>query len=192
MNGNRSSLVWTMPDEQAPGMLALEEADFLARLAQRFGDRVGSFLKCGTRNAYPLSITTIEKPVSDRVVLVGNSAHTLHPVAGQGFNLGLRDVAQLAELLHEAALAGRDPGAPGLLSQYAAMRGPDTRRMERFTDGLVRIFSSDFFPLACARGLGLVAVDLLPPLKRGLVRMTMGLAGRRSRLALGLPLQETP
>jgi len=119
-------------------------------------------------------------------VLIGNAAHTVHPVAGQGFNLGLRDVAVLAEVLHAAARDGEDPGALHVLQRHTGRRARDVYAISTFTNSLVRVFSNDFGPLAFARNAGLIAVDLFPPAKRALLRLSMGLAGRLPRLVRGL------
>jgi 2-octaprenyl-6-methoxyphenol hydroxylase len=168
--------------------LAQEDAQFLEALQERFGTRLGRFLKVGKRSAYPLSLTKVSEHVRPRLVLSGNAAHTVHPVAGQGFNLGLRDVGVLAQVLSDAQRAGHDLGAPAVLASYAAWRTRDNLAVTMFTDGLVRIFSNDLMPLSFVRNLGLVAVDLFPPAKRALLRLSMGLAGRLPRLARGLPL----
>ncbi len=118
---------------------------------------------------------------------MGNAAQTLHPVAAQGFNLGLRDVAALAETLFEARRRGEDPGSEPVLARYADWRAADIRRTGRMTHGLVRLFDRDLAPLTHARGLGLLALDLMPGAKRAFARRAMGLAGRVSRLARGLP-----
>lgn len=188
MRDNRCSLVWTVRAERCEGILALPEREFLAALQARFGNRLGRLLRAGARSAYPLALVRAERYVGERLALIGNAAHTLHPVAGQGFNLGLRDVAVLAELISDACAQGRDPGAPQVLERYERWRTGDQRRAIALTDGLIRIFSSDFPPLVAARNLGMVALDLLPPLKGAMMRQTMGLAGRLPRLARGLPL----
>ncbi|MEJ2346828.1 MAG: 2-octaprenyl-6-methoxyphenyl hydroxylase [Gammaproteobacteria bacterium] len=187
--GGRLSLVWTVRSERAEEVLALEDEAFLAALQDRFGQRLGALVRAGVRHAYPLSLLRVKEHVRPRVALIGNAAHTLHPVAGQGFNLGIRDVAALAELLAEAAGAGADPGSPALLQRYASWRNRDHRRVAAFTDGLARVFANPLAPVALARDLGLVAVDLLPSLKHFLARRTMGLAGRLPRLGRGLPLR---
>jgi len=150
---------------------------------------LGTFSRVGRRAAYPLFLTRVKEHVRTRLALIGNAAHTVHPVAGQGFNLGLRDVAALAEVLVQAEHAGEDIGALAVLHRYARWRMRDNRVIATFTDVLVKLFSTNFPPLAFARNAGLVAVDLLPPVKRGLMRITSGLAGRLPRLARGLPLR---
>jgi 2-octaprenyl-6-methoxyphenol hydroxylase len=188
MSENRCAVVWSLPADQVETLLALDEAQFLAALQERFGMRLGRFLKVGKRSAYPLTLTKVSEHIRPRLVLIGNAAHTVHPVAGQGFNLGLRDVAALAQVLSEAQRAGRDLGEHAVLENYAAWRQRDNLAISTFTDGLVRIFSNDLPPLSLLRNLGLVSVDLFPPAKRALLRLSMGLAGRLPRLARGLPL----
>ncbi len=182
----RSAVVWTLANEDARGALALDDGAFLAGLQRAFGLRLGRFTRVGRRQAYPLALTTAESLVAPRAAVIGNAAQSLHPVAGQGFNLALRDVAVLAELLAE----GGDPGATGLLARYAEWRAPDREAVVRFTDMLVRGFGLPLGPLGRARGQGLVLFDLLRPVKREFARRTMGLAGRQPRLVRGLPLAE--
>jgi len=145
-------------------------------------------LKVGNRQAYPLNLVRARESVRPRLALIGNAAHSLHPVAGQGFNLGLRDVAALADVLVEALHDGVDLGNLAVLQRYAAARRRDQHGVIAFTDGLARIFANPLAPVALARNLGLIAVDLLPPCKHFLTRRTMGLAGRLPRLARGLSL----
>lgn len=185
---NRMAVVWTVYSKDVDGLMALNDAEFLQGLQTRFGARLGQLTKLGKRQAHALALTHAAEHVRPRLALVGNAAHTVHPVAGQGFNLGLRDVAALAELLVQTARAGGDIGALSVLKEFATWRQPDDRAVMRFTNGLVGIFSNDFAPLALARGLGLVLVDLAPPLKRALLRRTMGLSGRLPRLARGLSI----
>jgi 2-octaprenyl-6-methoxyphenol hydroxylase len=130
----------------------------------------------------------VAEQVRARLALIGNAAHGVHPVAGQGFNLGLRDVAALAETLVNAQRAGDDIGALAVLERYRAWRHRDNRVTQGFTNSLIHVFSNDFLPLAVARDLGLVAVDLMPGVKRRFIRLTSGLAGRLPRLARGLSL----
>ena len=185
---NRMAVVWSAHSQDADRLLALSDAEFLQGLQARFGNRLGCLTTLGKRHAYPLALTEASEHVRPRLALVGNAAHTVHPVAGQGFNLGLRDVAALAEIMVQTARTGGDIGALSVLNEFAAWRRNDDRAVMRFTNGLVRIFSNDFTPLALARGLGLVLVDLAPPVKRALLRRTMGLSGRLPRLARGLAI----
>jgi 2-octaprenyl-6-methoxyphenol hydroxylase len=188
MSEGRCALIWTLPPEQADAVLGLDAATFLAAAQERFGGRLGRFLRVGRRNAYPLTFRRAREQAGHRAVVIGNAAHTLHPVAGQGFNLGLRDAAALAQVLVEALRTGADPGAPEVLSAYARWREPDQSQVALFTDSMVRVFSSHSALFALARNAGLLALDLLPGLKAGLAHRAMGLAGRQPRLALGLPL----
>lgn len=185
---NRYGLVWTVPQNQTDEMLAMDDEQFQAELASRFGERAGHFVRVGQRAAYPLGLTQISEHVRQRLAFIGNAAHTLHPVAGQGFNLGLRDVAALAQVIKDALAKGRDPGELEVLQTYASWRKRDHIQTAMFTDGLVRIFSTDFLPLVLARNAGLVAMELFAPLRKRLGRHAMGYIGRASMLARGLGL----
>ena len=182
------ALVWTVRTEQADEIMALQDAEFLSRLQQRFGYRLGRFEKIGERHAYPLQLLRAKQSVHERLALIGNAVHTLHPIAGQGFNLGLRDVAALSEVVMDAFRAGNDIGDAPVLQRYADWRSADQRRVAVFTDSMVRIFSQPFAPLAWARDAGMLALDLCPPAKRWFGRLTMGRAGRLPRLARGVEL----
>ncbi len=186
----RSAVVWTLAPESARRALALDDRGFLAGLQEAFGLRLGRFTRVGRRQCYPLALTLADRLTAPRAVILGNAAQALHPVAGQGFNLALRDVAMLAELV--AGREGEDPGADPLLEQYASWRAPDRRAVIRFTDSLVRGFGLPFAPMRPMRGGGLLLFDLLRPVKREFARRTMGLAGRQPRLVRGLPLQDAP
>jgi 2-octaprenyl-6-methoxyphenol hydroxylase len=188
MTQGRCSVVWTVRPPEAEHLLALTDAEFLGALQDRFGERLGVFRQVGRRNAYPLSMARVHPTVVERAALIGNAAHALHPVAGQGFNLGLRDVATLAQILAEAARDGDDIGSERVLGRYARWRRRDNQAMTAFTDGLVRLFSNDLAPIAAVRDLGLLAVDLFPPAKRALLRLTTGMWGRQPRLGRGLEL----
>lgn len=188
MSEGRCSLVWTVPATAGESMVHKSDTQFLDALQARFGRRLGRLERVGKRAAYPLALVRAHRHTATRLALIGNAAHSLHPVAGQGFNLGLRDVAVLVEALIQAVEEGRDPGSREVLHRYEHGRRRDQRRVSALTDGLVRVFSNDFTPLVLARNAGMVAVDLMPPLKRALMRQTMGLAGRLPRLARGLSL----
>jgi len=188
MLGNHCALVWTVRSQQAQEIMELGDAEFLARLQQRFGNRLGRFLKVGERHAYRLQLLRARESIRPRLALIGNAVHTLHPVAGQGFNLGLRDVAALAEVVIDAQRAGTDIGCSTVLEQYADWRQADQRRVVAFTDSMVRIFSQPLPPVAWLRDAGMLALDLCPPAKRWFGRMTMGRSGRLPRLARGLEL----
>lgn len=175
LHGHRWSLVWTVRTAQAEPLLALDDAEFLQALQPAFGYRAGRFLRVGARSAYPLALRFVRKAVHGRVAFIGNAAHTLHPVAGQGFNLGLRDVAALAKTLAAALAQDLDIGSADVLKTYARWRRPDYLRTALFTDGLIRSFSNNQPPLRLARNLGLLALNALPFARRSLARQAMGL-----------------
>lgn len=174
----RGSVVWTLRHPDAEEVLGLPDELFLEKLQASFGHWLGRLSLASSRQAFPLKLIQAERMTDQRVVLIGNAVHQLHPVAGQGFNLGLRDAAQLAEALIARTEFGEDIGDPAFLSGYAAARKSDLDRVIFFTDSLVRIFSTDFPPLALARNLGLLALDLWPGAKKLLARHAMGLGQR--------------
>ncbi len=179
------TIVWARSPSQAEEALRLDEPSFLNELQRHFGWRAGRFARAGRRAAYPLQLSRAAALVGSRAVLIGNAAQALHPVAGQGFNLGLRDAAMLAEVL---AGAGEDPGAPDVLRRFAERRAVDRRGVVGFTDGLVRLFGDSRGPIRAARNLGLLLFDLLPPAKSALARISIGFGGPTPRLARGLRL----
>lgn len=190
MAGQRMGLVWAGRKAFVEELAGLDDPSLLARLDATMGSRLGRFLRIGKRKTYPLVGSHAERVTGRRAVLLGNAAQTLHPVAAQGFNLGLRDAATLAEIVLAALEAGEgagDVGAEAVLSHYAARRKSDTRGTRMLTQGLVRLFEPSFAPLAHARGVGLMALDCLPGAKRAFARRTMGLAGPVPRLVRGLP-----
>lgn len=170
-----SAVVWTRTSEEAEALLMGSEADFLRELQDCFGYRLGELSLVEQRLAFPLSLIRAESLVSGRAVIIGNAVHQLHPVAGQGFNLGLRDVAVLAEMLRKAVQEAADIGSAELLRRFAAARNQDHDRVIGFTDGLVKLFSNDWLPLAAARTVGLVTLDHLPLAKGILAKRAMGL-----------------
>jgi 2-octaprenyl-6-methoxyphenol hydroxylase len=188
LDGGRCTLVLTLPKDAAQAALAWSDSEFLAEVQRRFGFRLGRFLKVGRRVAYPLSLTQSDRTSAPRCVIIGNAAQGLHPVAGMGFNLGLRDVASLAELIADSARSGADPGSAKLLSEYDAWRSADRGGVIAFTDGLVRMFSNPLSSVARLRNLGLLAFDLLPPAKSALSRLSTGGGGRVPKLARGVAL----
>jgi len=188
MTGNRSSIVWTERAELAPRLIALSDAAFSAELAARFGDFLGTVEPVGPRWAYPLALLLAERYVAPRLALVGEAAHMIHPIAGQGLNLGIRDVAALAELVIDARRLGLDIGDDTVLQRYQRWRRFDALALAAVTDGLNRLFSNSIAPVRLARDVGLAAVDRLPPLKRLLMRDAMGLVGDLPRLVRGEPL----
>lgn len=186
MTEQRCALVWTVAADQSESLLALDDATFLQRLQQRFGYRLGRFTRVGVRHAFPLQLLQAKESVRARLALAGNAMHTLHPIAGQGFNLGLRDVAALVDVILDARRDGRDIGALNILQRYAQWRQADQRRVALFTDSMVRLFGQSLPPVVGLRDAGMLALDLCPPAKRWFGRMTMGRAGRLPRLARGL------
>lgn len=185
----RYSLVWTHQDADVAATMQLDDAAFLRKLQAEFGYRQGEFARVGQRATYPLVLQKSVCEVAGRAVLIGNASHALHPVAGQGLNLGLRDVATLADLLAEAAQTGTDPGNAALLSVYEQRRQPDYAAVVQYTDTLVRVFSNDFAPLGHARAGGLLAVDRVPALRHWITRQSMGLNHQQARLSRGLGLR---
>lgn len=188
MSEQRCAVVWTVRDEQLESVLALDDDAFLAAFQQRFGYRLGRFRRVGKRAAYPLSLLRARESVSGRVVIIGNAAHTLHPIAGQGFNLGIRDVAALAEVVNDAFVAGADIGSAKNLASYESWRIAEQRNVALATDGLARLFSNPLSLLRFGRNLGLLAMELVPAARHPLARAAMGLFGRQPRLARGVPL----
>ncbi|HSG11279.1 MAG TPA: 2-octaprenyl-6-methoxyphenyl hydroxylase [Gammaproteobacteria bacterium] len=188
MSEQRCGVVLTVPSAQADAVMALDDRAFLDELQARFGQRLGRLQRVGLRQAWPLRLVSATASVAGRLVLVGNAVHTLHPVAGQGFNLGARDVAVLAEVLVDAHRAGIDPGGAEVVSRYGDWRYRDHRNVTLFTDGLVRLFAVSLPVFSMVRSAGMLALDMLPPARRLLTRLTMGRSERTPRLARGLPL----
>ena len=178
MTHNRCSVVWTVPTAMADELMQLNDEAFLQSLQKRFGFRLGQLQKTGKRHSYPLRLVETTQVVRGRVVIVGNAAHTIHPVAGQGFNLALRDVALLAEMI----MTADDVGDSKLLQSYVEQRENDARRVYRFTDTLVKIFSNNYPALGHVRAAGLVTVGLIPSIRHQLAEQSMGLHGRMSEL----------
>jgi 2-octaprenyl-6-methoxyphenol hydroxylase len=193
IGGGGYAVIWAVAPARAAALLALDEAAFAAELLSTFGWRAGRWTKIGRRNAYPLALSRADETVAGRIVLIGNAAQALHPVAGQGFNLGLRDAATLAEMLAAAAPGSETEHDPGrfeeLLQKFAAWRAADREGVTRFTDGLVKLFGNDTPGLGLLRTVGLLMFDLSPTAKRALSRVSWGFAGRIPRLARGLPLE---
>jgi 2-octaprenyl-6-methoxyphenol hydroxylase len=186
LNDARMGVIWMLPPAEAEQALALSDSDFIARLQAEFGLRLGRFTQVGKRFAYPLSLTQAEKHVAPRLAVVGNAAQGLHPIAGQGFNLGLRDAACLAEVIADArGNPSFDPGSPEVLERYQSWRGEDRQGIIRFTDGLVRLFGQSFGPAKALRNVGMLLLDIAPPAKDYLARLSLGAAGKIPRLARG-------
>jgi len=187
----RAGFVWTVSEYDAERVMALDDAQFLAELQQEFGYRLGVFSRVGTRASYPLVLSKALRLTATRSVLVGNSAHGLHPVSAQGFNLGMRDVAAIVDCVADAKAAEGDfdPGAGEVLEQYASWRRADQKKLVRFTDSLVKLFGSERWPLRTLRNIGMLGFDLVPGVRSVFAKHTMGLAGRLPRLSRGVPIE---
>lgn len=183
ITGNRASLVWSLAPDKAEEYLSMPDKAFLQALQGVFGYRLGKLGKVGKRSLFPLRQTIMPEQVAWPVVFIGNAAHTLHPVAGQGFNLGLRDAALLAQILVQQGLNAKS------LETYQDMRRHDQHAIQAFTHGLVELFSSSIPGLAALRGMGLKALDSLPPLQKLLTHYTQGFAGSPSDLVCEIPLR---
>lgn len=176
----RAALVWTLPPSEADALRNAPEAEFLDALQQAFGWRLGRLTRVGERQSWPLALVQAREQVRSRLVLLGNSAHYLHPVAGQGFNLSLRDAAALAAGLRRARQEGAGPGALPVLNRYVAQRARDQRLTIQLSDKLVRVFSNRRLGLMALRHLGFVGLDFLPGVKDWFAAQTMGTAGPRA------------
>jgi 2-octaprenyl-6-methoxyphenol hydroxylase len=183
--GHHSSIVWSERDTVAAEIAALDNPGFLDALRPRFGDFLGEIELAGARFTYPLSLSLAESYVAPRLALVGDAAHGVHPLAGQGLNLGLRDVAALAEVLVTAQRRGEDIGALDVLARYQSWRRFDTTTMALGMDAINRLFSNDNPLLRGARDLGLGLVNALPGLRRGFIRKAAGIAGAQPKLLSG-------
>jgi 2-octaprenyl-6-methoxyphenol hydroxylase len=185
---NRSSIVWTEETGEAERIVALPDHDFHCELERRFGLRLGDIAVAGPRHSYPLGLWVARSFIADRLALVGDAAHVIHPIAGQGLNMGLRDVAALAEAVVDAVRMGLDPGDATVLERYQRWRRFDTMTMCVSTDALNRLFSNRSDVVRLARDVGLGLVDRLPALKRLFIREAAGLAGEVPKLLRGEPL----
>ncbi|MFL5093978.1 MAG: ubiquinone biosynthesis hydroxylase [Xanthobacteraceae bacterium] len=185
LKGNRSSIVWTEDSAEAERIIALSDDLFHAELERRFGLRLGDIRVAGPRRAHPLGLSVARAFVAPRLALVGDAAHVIHPIAGQGLNMGLRDVAALAEVIVDAARLGLDPGASDVLDRYQRWRRFDTMAMGLATDGLNRLFSNRSDVLRLMRDIGLGLVDRLPALKDVFIREAAGLTGDVPKLLRG-------
>lgn len=172
---HRGALVWTLEPEHATALMNAEEREFLAELHRRFGYRAGRFRRSGVRTTYPLKLMLADEQIRSHLAVVGNAAHSLHPVAGQGFNLALRDVARLAEVVAGGMAAGRPPGELSLLEDYLAGQRRDQRNIVGFSHGLPALFGDDSAATAVLRNTGLIALDLVAPLRREFSRFGAGL-----------------
>lgn len=183
ISDGRAGFVWTVAEGDADRILALDDAAFLDELQSAFGYRLGEFSRVGKRDSYPLHLSKAMRLTATRAVLVGNAAHGLHPVAAQGFNLGLRDVATLCD-----CIASFDLDDEELLQHYADWRKSDQGKLVGFTDGLVQLFSSNRRSLRALRSVGMLGFDMVPGVRSLFAKHTMGLAGRLPRLSRGVPL----
>lgn len=170
----QASVVWTRSSEEAEALMLGSEADFVSELQDCFGYRLGELALIAPRRAFPLSLIRADAMSAGRAVIIGNAVHQLHPVAGQGFNLGLRDVVELARVLAQAVKEQADIGSPGVLKNYVVARSKDHDRVIGFTDSVVKIFSNDWLAVAAARNIGLTLLDHLPAAKSLLARQAMG------------------
>ncbi len=185
LRGNRSSIVWTEAAGEAERIVALPDPDFHDELEKRFGLRLGDMAVVGPRRAYPLGLWVARSFIAERLALVGDAAHVIHPIAGQGLNMGLRDVAALAEAVVDAVRLGGDPGDAEVLARYQRWRRFDTMTMCVSTDGLNRLFSNRSDAIRLVRDIGLGVVERLPALKRLFIREAAGLAGDVPKLLRG-------
>ncbi len=185
LKGNRASLVWTERRKLAPAMMALDDAAFDAEIRVRTGSFLGTLKSTGPRWSYPLALHHAETYIAHRLALIGDAAHGMHPIAGQGLNMGLRDVAVLAEVLVDARRLGRDIGTTDVLAHYERWRRFDNTALLAVTDGLNRLFSNDAAALRAARDLGLAAVNHMPRLKKFFMEHARGTVGKKPRLLRG-------
>lgn len=188
MTGNRSSLVWTESPAAAHAAVALGDAAFTAEIRRRVGDHLGELCAVGPRWTYPLALHHAHRYTDTRLALIGDAAHGVHPIAGQGLNMGLRDVAALVEILVKARRLGLDIGAATILDDYARWRRVDNTTLIAVTDSLNRLFSNDIGPVRLARSLGLGIVNRIPPLKRFFIEHARGTFGKLPRLLTGDPI----
>lgn len=185
LKGRRSSIVWTERTDEAARIVALDDNLFHGELERRFGLKLGEITIAGPRQAYPLGFAVARSFIAERIALIGDAAHMIHPIAGQGLNMGLRDAAALAECIVEAARLGLDCGGPGVLEQYQRWRRFDTMTMGVATDGLNRLFSNHSDVLRLVRDIGLGIVDRMPGLKGVFIRQAAGVSGETPKLLRG-------
>ncbi|MBT5107314.1 MAG: UbiH/UbiF/VisC/COQ6 family ubiquinone biosynthesis hydroxylase [Rhodospirillaceae bacterium] len=186
--GQRTNIVWSEKTELVDSIMALDDAAFLEEVSRRFGDWLGELTLAGPRFAYPLGLLHAERYTDRRLALIGDAAHAIHPIAGQGFNMGLRDIAALAEAVVDAHRLGLDIGDAAVLARYERWRRFDNTLLATVTDGLTRLFSNDVAPVRLARDIGLAGVGKILPLKQLFMRHAMGVVGTLPRLVKGDPL----
>ena len=187
---HRYAVVWTTKKANVPTRLSLDDPGFADQLQKTFGDRAGHFSSPYERSVYKLKRLRLREPSSGRTLIIGNAAHTVHPVAGQGFNLGLRDAAVLAEAIHYCP--DHELGSQTMLKKYVESRTRDIRMVEHFTHGLITLFTHHSAGVCLTRNLGLTMIEKLPPAKRFLLKRSMGMVAKQSQLTLGLPLDGQP
>ena len=187
----RAGFIWTVSEDDAERVMKLSDDEFINELQREFGYRLGEFSRVGKRASYPLILSKAMRLTATRSVLIGNSAHGLHPVSAQGFNLGMRDVAAIVDCIADAQArnADFDPGNAALLERYAEWRRADQKKLVRFTDGLVKLFGSRRRPLRALRNVGMLGFDLIPGVRSVFAKHTMGLAGQLPRLSRGVPVK---
>ncbi len=188
LTGQRTNIVWSEKTELVESIMALDDPAFLEEVSRRFGDWLGALKLAGPRFAYPLGLLHAQRYTDQRMALIGDAAHAIHPIAGQGFNMGLRDIAALAEAIIDARRLGLDIGDATVLARYERWRRFDNTLLATVTDALTRLFSNDIPPVRLARDIGLAGVGKLPPLKRLFMRHAMGVVGTLPRLVKGEPL----
>ena len=190
LENSRSAFIWVLPKKNSEQMMITSDDEFLGLLQKEFGLRLGKFSDLGNRVKYSLKLTKALRLHSKRAVLVGNAANSLHPIAAQGFNLGLRDVATLSDCIYEGIINEEfETNIGKLLNKYSAWRKPDHEKLTYFTDGLVRLFDSKSHSMSILRRAGMVGFDIIPGFRRLFVRHTMGLAGKLPRLSRGIPFK---
>ncbi|HRE44713.1 MAG TPA: FAD-dependent monooxygenase, partial [Terricaulis sp.] len=185
LKGERANIVWAEPRAAAEALLAMSEEDFLAELCLRFGDFLGRLSLEGPRFGYPLSMQLAERMIDDRIALAGDSAHGIHPLAGQGLNLGLKDCAALAECIADGVAVGLDPGDVSILERYQRWRRFDNTTMALGMEAFDKLFSNSIAPLRTARRVGLAAVNAIGPARRFFMKYAGGAAGDLPKLLRG-------
>jgi 2-octaprenyl-6-methoxyphenol hydroxylase len=188
LSGNRSSIVWSEKRSLVPMYMNMSEDEFTRELQCRVGTWLGAVRPITRRWAWPLGVMHAERYIDRRLALIGEAAHAMHPIAGQGLNMGIRDVAALAEVIVDQYRLGLDVGDPEALARFQRWRRFDNFSLITVTDGLTRLFSNDIAPLRLARDVGMAAVNRVPPLKKFFMRHAMGIVGELPRLVRGEPL----